>query len=123
MARWMGQRRLGGAVGLWICVMLAGCVQTDSAAPVATRGATVLATAGPLAGSAEVQVTSAKGWRCNGVYRPGPGQNDAVRFPMTCSDDVETTALMQVDPADGRAAMLFSRKDGTSGRAVFAFGR
>lgn len=125
MAGWMALRRPGGAMGLglWLVLGLSGCGSTDAAAPVATRGETVLATAGPVAGSAAVQVTSAKGWQCEGLYAPEADRMAAVRFPMDCSDDVDTTALMRVNPSDGRAALLFSRKDGTSGKATFALAR
>ena len=110
-------------LGLWLFLGLSGCGAPDAAAPVATRGETVLATAGPVAGSAAVQVTSAKGWQCEGLYAPTANGMAAVRFPMDCSDDVDTTALMRVNPTDGRAALLFSRKDGTSGKATFALTR
>ncbi|MEY4872051.1 MAG: hypothetical protein RLZZ563_1381 [Pseudomonadota bacterium] len=120
-ALWRQSGAMG--LGLWLFLGLSGCVATDPAATVATRGETVLATAGPVAGSAAVQVTSAKGWQCEGLYKPSANRRDAVRFPMACSDAVDTTALMRVNPADGRAALLFSRKDGTSGKATFALAR
>jgi hypothetical protein len=116
-----------------LCLMMAlgGCVAGDGAAPTVTppmtptvaRGETVLATAGPIAGSADVQVTSARGWQCRGQFLPEAAKGAAMRFPLDCSDDVTATALMQVNPEDGRAAMLFSRKDGSSGQAVFAIAR
>lgn len=108
-----------------LCLMMAlgGCVAGDGAAPTVTRGETVLATAGPIAGSADVQVTSARGWQCRGQFLPEAAKGAATRFPLDCSDDVKATALMQVNPEDGRAALLFSRKDGSSGKAVFDIAR
>lgn len=126
MVRWMAGRLpslrsgMGIGPGYVLCLALAGCVTSQVDGPAVTRGETVLAVAGPLPGSSEVRVTSAKGWRCEGLYAPNPDRGGAVRFPMDCSDDVETTALMQVNPADGRAALLFSRKDGSSGKAAFS---
>ena len=112
-----------------LCLMMAlgGCVAGDGAAPPVTqsgtRAETVLATAGPIAGSANVQVTSARGWHCQGQFLPDAAQGAPSRFPLECSDDVKATALMQVNPEDGRAALLFSRKDGSSGQAVFDVAR
>jgi hypothetical protein len=108
-----------------LCLMMAlgGCVAGDGAAPPVTRAETVLATAGPVAGSANVQVTSARGWQCQGQFLPDAATGTPTRFPLECSDDVKATALMQVNPEDGRAALLFSRKDGSSGQAVFDMAR
>lgn len=65
-----------------------------------------------------VEVNSLHGWTCSGQYDPPARRGAAVDFPLTCSDEVEGKALMSIE--DGRAALLFQRKDGSKGSAAFA---
>lgn len=65
----------------------------------------------------EVRVSSAFGWRCEGVFAHPERRGDAVRFPLSCSDDVEGKALMSIEGK--RAALIFSREDGSKGSAAF----
>ena len=64
-----------------------------------------------------IEVKSLHGWSCSGVYAPPARAGEAVDFPLDCSDDVKGKALMSVE--DGRAAILFQRKDGSKGSAAF----
>ncbi|WGV17666.1 hypothetical protein [Fuscovulum ytuae] len=62
-----------------------------------------------------VRLESVFGWVCEGVYDHPAREGAAVRVPLTCSDEVETKALMSVE--DGIAVMAFNRTDGTRGSA------
>ncbi|NGQ89920.1 hypothetical protein G5V65_03350 [Rhodobacter sp. HX-7-19] len=65
----------------------------------------------------EVRVSSAFGWHCEGLFAHPAQRGDAVRFPLACSDDVKGKALMSIEGK--RAALIFSRADGSKGSAAF----
>ncbi len=85
------------------------------AGEVASRTGTI--TAVPVSAHAvEVRVQSVHGWHCVGLFAKPAQEGEAVQFPLTCSDKVEARALMSVE--DGRAALVFRRKDGNKGSAA-----
>lgn len=70
-------------------------------------------------GSARIEVMSAEGWTCAGRYAAPRESGEMVRFDLNCDDAVEAKAIMSVDPATGRAALVFDRDDGHRGSATF----
>ena len=105
-----------------LCLMMAlgGCVAGDGAAPPVTqsgtRAETVLATAGPIAGSANVQVTSARGWHCQGQFLPDAAQGE---YPLVLANILATplkllAPLLAAHLAPGAHLVLAGLRSGRS---------
>lgn len=100
---------------LGAAAMLAVGIVQAQAGEVMSRYGTV--TAVPMAaGTVVVRVKSVHGWSCEGLYARPDQPDAAVNFPLSCSDDVEGKALMSIE--NGRAALMFQRKDGSKGSAA-----
>ena len=97
-------------------VLMAGILMMAAGTGAALAGDAVSARA-VSPDQVEVRVSSAFGWRCEGIFAHPEQRGDAVRFPLACSDDVEGKALMSIEGK--RAALIFSREDGSKGSAAF----
>lgn len=108
-----------GFKGLWgMACLFVGCAGMAGAGEIVAQNyGTVTHRPAPSGNGTVIEVTSAHGWACTGLYAAPSRAGDAVGFPLTCSDEVDGKALMSVE--DGRAAILFQRKDGSKGSAAF----
>lgn len=109
----------GARVAAICLVLVAGAGAVQASDVTSEDGAVRVARMGPD-GSALIHVSSKDGWTCEVSYAAPGRDGSMVRFPLVCTDAVEGEAIMSVDGATGRAALVFDRDDGYRGSATFA---